>query len=155
MKTNKEKFLELVDAQEQGWTKEISFILANKETYVQNVDVLLDLITHLKENDISQKTFAEMMGSSPQNINKLLRGKGNLQLKTIRKIEKVLGITLLEPSTKLKATFAGFIKPFCPFVEYKNVSSLEKTVALPHESIPTYLLSQTYHKSKVLCPRLS
>ena len=38
----------------------------------------------------------EMMGVTPQYINKVVKGKENLTLETITKIEQVLGITLIE-----------------------------------------------------------
>jgi len=36
------------------------------------------------------------MGVTPQYINKIVKGKENLTLETIAKIEKALGITLIE-----------------------------------------------------------
>ena len=45
---------------------------------------------------MTQRKLAEKMGVSPQYINKVVKGKENLTLETIAKIEDVLGITLIE-----------------------------------------------------------
>jgi len=45
---------------------------------------------------MTQKKLAKLMGVSPQYINKVVKGKENLTLETITKIEQVLGITLIE-----------------------------------------------------------
>ena len=48
-----------------------------------------------------KKMLAEEMGVTPQYINKVVKGKENLTLETISKIEQVLGIILFEvPSTE-------------------------------------------------------
>ena len=43
-----------------------------------------------------QPTLAEEMGVTPQYISKVVKGKENLTLETIAKIEEVLGIKLVE-----------------------------------------------------------
>lgn len=47
-------------------------------------------------NGMTQKKLAKEMGVSPQYINKVIKGKENMTLETISKIESVLGITLIE-----------------------------------------------------------
>jgi transcriptional regulator with XRE-family HTH domain len=44
----------------------------------------------------TQVELAEAMGCSAQYVNKLLRGEENLQIETISKIQRILGITLIE-----------------------------------------------------------
>ena len=50
----------------------------------------------------SQKDLADMMGVSPQQVNKMVRGSENLTLETISKVEKALGIQLMEISETYK-----------------------------------------------------
>ncbi len=45
---------------------------------------------------MSQKDLADRIDVSPQYINKIVKGKENLSLVTICKIERVLGVTLIE-----------------------------------------------------------
>ncbi len=79
------------------WTKR-SFKIA--------VRVLREIRVQKAENGMTQKKLAEEMGVSPQYINKVLKGKENLTLETISKIETVLGITLIEvPSFETSQIF--------------------------------------------------
>jgi transcriptional regulator with XRE-family HTH domain len=58
---------------------------------------ILREIRHQKEiNGMTQKKLAELMDVSPQYINKVIKGKENLTLETISKIEQVLNIVLIE-----------------------------------------------------------
>lgn len=52
-------------------------------------NIALELLDFLDENDLTQRSFAEMMGVSPQVINKWLKGQENFTLETIAKMEKV------------------------------------------------------------------
>lgn len=60
------------------------------------VRILREIRTQKSLNGMTQKRLADEMGVSPQYINKVLKGKENLTLETISKIESVLGITLIE-----------------------------------------------------------
>jgi transcriptional regulator with XRE-family HTH domain len=50
----------------------------------------------LKQKGWSQKQLAENMKVSAQQINKIVKGKENLTLETISKLENALGIVLIE-----------------------------------------------------------
>lgn len=53
----------------------------------------------------SQVELSEAMGCSAQYVNKLLKGQENLQIETICKIGRILGITLIEvPKIEIKQT---------------------------------------------------
>ncbi len=47
-------------------------------------------------NGMTKKKLAEKMGVTPKYISKVVKGKENLTLETISKIEGVLGIRLVE-----------------------------------------------------------
>lgn len=49
----------------------------------------------LDRKGLSQKELASKMGVTPQYINKIVKGKENLSLKSISKIEEALEITLI------------------------------------------------------------
>ncbi|RYY30521.1 MAG: XRE family transcriptional regulator [Chitinophagaceae bacterium] len=59
-------------------------------------NIALTLLDFLDENGLTQKSLAEMMGVSPQAINKWLKGQENFTLETIGKLEKVLKRKLIE-----------------------------------------------------------
>lgn len=58
--------------------------------------IALELLDFLEEKDLTQKAFAEMMGVSPQVINKWLKGQENFTLETIGKMEAVLKRSLIQ-----------------------------------------------------------
>jgi plasmid maintenance system antidote protein VapI len=50
----------------------------------------------LDVKDMQQKELAEAMDVSPQQVSKIVKGKQNLKLETISKLEAALGIKLFE-----------------------------------------------------------
>ncbi len=57
--------------------------------------IALTILRYLRKNKISQKSIAEKMKCSPQYLSKILKGKENLTLETICKLQKILGISLI------------------------------------------------------------
>ena len=66
----------------------------------------------LKERDIKKGEFAEMLGKKPSEVSKWLSGAHNLTLKSINKMEFVLGVDLIniEPITEVKYVYLGSIQ---------------------------------------------
>ncbi len=64
--------------------------------------IALEVLEHLHENGISQKTFAAQMGVSAQVVSKWLKGGENFTLETISKLEAVLGFELIEVKEKVE-----------------------------------------------------
>ena len=50
----------------------------------------------MEKNSMTQKEFAEMVGCSQQYISRILKGRENLSLETISKIESALGTSIIE-----------------------------------------------------------
>ena len=72
------------------WRKE------NKDWLDLSFRIAVKILSSMKSKGITQKKLAEIIGCSPQYVNKLLKGSENLQLETIVKIEKALGIQLIQ-----------------------------------------------------------
>ena len=70
-----------------GWRK-LSFLIALR--------ILRSIRDQKPVNGMTQKKLAEIVEVSPQYINKVVKGRENLTLETIVKIEKALGIALIE-----------------------------------------------------------
>lgn len=60
--------------------------------------IALRVLNRLEDLGMSQKELANKMNCSPQYVSKLLKGSENLTLETISKLEKSLGIDLVESS---------------------------------------------------------
>lgn len=65
----------------------------NHEWMRMSQDIALGIHRHLRLTNTTQKEFAERMGVSPAYIGKLLKGRENLTLETIWKIQELLGVS--------------------------------------------------------------
>ena len=85
---------------QSNWLNEASKRQANKLWFKRSSRIALRILREIRAqkpiNGMSQKKLAAEMGVSPQYINKVVKGKENLTLETIAKIEQVLGISLIE-----------------------------------------------------------
>lgn len=93
--TNKEKFLALVSKDENNTMNFIDDRIQNRAQLRESRAVAFKVIDRLEELKWSQKSLAEKMGVSPQQINKIVSGKENLTLSTLCKLQEVLEIPLL------------------------------------------------------------
>lgn len=59
----------------------------------------MQMLDKMEQMKISQKQLAERMNCSQQYISKILKGKENLSLETLTKIENALDIQILTPET--------------------------------------------------------
>ena len=100
METAKESISKIASEQESSWLNDAKARQTNidwtKRSFKIAVRILREIRAQKETNGMTQKQLAEMMGVTPQYINKVVKGKENLTLETIAKIEQVLGITLIE-----------------------------------------------------------
>jgi transcriptional regulator with XRE-family HTH domain len=54
------------------------------------------MLDKMESMSMTQKSLAEIMGCSQQYVSKILKGKENLSLETLSKIESALGIAILQ-----------------------------------------------------------
>ena len=80
---------------DQGWYEDAKWRQENKKWLDLSFTIALRILTELKAKSISQIKLAEMVGCTPQYINKVLKGTENLQLETIVKIENALETSLI------------------------------------------------------------
>lgn len=103
MSTAKEKLNKITSKEISSWKEEATerkkSINWSNRSFKIAVRILREIRTQKAVNGMTQKKLASEMGVSPQYINKVIKGKENLTLETISKIEAVLGITLIEIPT--------------------------------------------------------
>lgn len=107
---NTKKFLELVSKKDSGWLAKAQWREDNEDWLDISFSIAVKILSALSankkaENSLpkNQKELAEVMGCSAQYVNKLLRGEENLQIETICKIQRILGIKLIEvPKAELE-----------------------------------------------------
>jgi|AntRauTorcE11898_2_1112593.scaffolds.fasta_scaffold00233_4 transcriptional regulator with XRE-family HTH domain len=97
---NLKNFEKLVSKEKSGWKERAEWRKENKDwldfTFKISVKILREIRRQKPINGMTQKKLAEELGVKPQYVNRILKGKENLTLKTITSIGNVLGIKLLE-----------------------------------------------------------
>jgi len=91
-----EKMAVLASGEQSGWLKDAQWREENQGWLKRSQYIALKILRTLRVRKMSQKELAAMIGVSPQQINKILKGRENLTLETISILEKALGIVLVE-----------------------------------------------------------
>ncbi|MEO0685226.1 MAG: helix-turn-helix transcriptional regulator [Cyanobacteria bacterium J06649_11] len=105
----------IAQANTSSWITEATQRQENKDWLEASFLIALKILRYLRSNQITQKDLAKRLQFSPQYLNKLLRGKENLTLETIYKIQNEIVIPLIQipsfeyeqsyrPSTEVLAT---------------------------------------------------
>ncbi len=87
---------------DSGWLEKAIWRQENEDWLDISFTIAVKILSALSANkkaSISprnQKELAEAMNCSAQYVNKLMRGQENLQIETICKVQRILGIKLIE-----------------------------------------------------------
>jgi len=95
MKTNKEKFLDLVSTTKNNSAAKNKERIAKRAMLRESRAIAFKVLEKLDELNWSQKTLALAMEVSPQYVNKLVKGKENFTLETQIKLQQILDIPIL------------------------------------------------------------
>jgi transcriptional regulator with XRE-family HTH domain len=93
--TNKEKFLALVNGTDQTVLEQVKWRKENRAWLKRSQAVAIKVLSALAKKGMSQKDLAEIIGISPQQVNKWVKGKENFTFETISKLENALNVELL------------------------------------------------------------
>lgn len=90
-----DRLKELAAGRMSTWHEEADWWRKNIGWLRRSSKIAFRILCELDEQGISQKELASKMDVSPQYVNKIVKGKENLSLETIAKIEEALGISLI------------------------------------------------------------
>ena len=79
-----------------NWRKEAEERQANKEWLRYSQMIAMKMLDRMEELGLTQKMLAERMGCSQQYVSKVLRGRENLSLETLCKIENALNLQIVQ-----------------------------------------------------------
>lgn len=96
MKDIRQKIEAIAVDDSSGWLKDAKYRRSNRKWLKKSQSIALRILDVLSEKGMQQKQLAEVMGVSPQQISKIVKGKQNLTLETISKLEQILDIALIE-----------------------------------------------------------
>ena len=77
------------------WREEAEFRQANKAWLRHSQQIAMMMLDKMEQLQLTQKALAERMGCSQQYVSKILKGKENLSIETICKIEATLELSIL------------------------------------------------------------
>ena len=78
-----------------NWRKEAEERQVNKEWLRYSQMIAMKMLDRMEELGLTQKMLAERMGCSQQYVSKVLRGRENLSLETLCKIENALNLQII------------------------------------------------------------
>ncbi len=95
-----------------SWMQDAGDRIQNKEWLEKSAKIALKILRALKNSSMTQKELADKLSVTPQQINKIVKGRENLTLETICKIEKELDIELIcvELSKTVEYSTTEFMK---------------------------------------------
>jgi antitoxin component HigA of HigAB toxin-antitoxin module len=73
-----------------GWEDDSKYIEDNNDWLELSFKIALKVLRYLRENGMTQKALATELGFSPQYMSKVLKGRENLTLETISKIQNAI-----------------------------------------------------------------
>lgn len=96
MKTTIEKLEKYASSNPSKWREALEARQENKMWLRYSQRIAMLMLDKMDELGINQKQLAEMMSCSQQYISKILKGRENLSLETLSKIERALGISIIK-----------------------------------------------------------
>lgn len=81
-----------------SWREEAKERQANKEWLRYSQMIAMKMLDRMEELGLTQKKLAERLGCSQQYVSKMLRGRENLSLETLCKIENALDLQIIQES---------------------------------------------------------
>lgn len=96
MKTTIEKLEKYASSTPSKWREALEYRQENKMWLRYSQRIAMLMLDKMDELGINQKQLAEMMNCSQQYISKILKGRENLSLETLSKIERALGISIIK-----------------------------------------------------------
>lgn len=94
-----EKLKEHASPTPSRWKEEADQRRANKSWLRYSQKIALLMLDKMEQKGLTQKQLAELMNCSQQYVSKILKGKENLSLETLSKIESALDIQILTTET--------------------------------------------------------
>ena len=96
MKKKKQEFLEAHQSETLStWREEAEWRRDNWSWLRHSQKIAVKVLLQMKQEGLTQKALAERMGCTQQYVSKILKGKENMSLDTLSKLEDALDINLI------------------------------------------------------------
>ena len=95
----KQKTIEFLEAHQSEtpskWREEAEWRRDNWSWLQHSQKIAVKVLLQMKKQGLTQKALAERMDCTQQYVSKILKGKENLSLETLSKLEDALGLVLI------------------------------------------------------------
>ena len=82
--------------QSSDWVAQTEYELEHEDEILARTAIILQLLSYMKEHQLSQKDLAARLGVSAQYVNKLLHEQNfDLKISTALRYSRILGISLI------------------------------------------------------------
>lgn len=102
MKFNAERLKSIAQPMTDEERAKMNYRIGNADWLRMSAAIALKIRKILRSQNISQVEFASRMKVTPAQISKLLSGKVNFELKTISKLQSVLGESIIDIDLSIK-----------------------------------------------------
>lgn len=92
----RKQFWDSIEDDKGSWIEKARYRRDNRSWLRKSQRIAVRVLSVLNEKGMQQKELAKAMDVSPQQVSKIVKGKQNLTLETISKLESVLGVSLME-----------------------------------------------------------
>lgn len=93
--TSQSEFEKLLSTSgEEKWKKSVEYRRANKDWLSLSADIAMKVMDEMDKQNIKGNQLAKRMNVSSQQVSKILKGRENLKLETIAKLNEALGVKL-------------------------------------------------------------
>lgn len=119
-----------------GWAEFKDGILnADREEQRYRFRIAAKILEYISDKGLTQKAFAEQIGCKPQYLGRVLKGKQDLRLSTILKIQRAMDCKLVSIAEE-------------DFVEAEQPAAKEVKVAFGQEIVFQRIVLTEYHSAK-------
>ena len=132
--------LNKIAIKDEKWLLEAKKRQINKEWQSHSRIIASKILVILREKKMKQNQLAEIIGISAQQINKIVKGRENLTLETIAKLENALEVKLIFSENKTNFVFKEHVErtQYVYFHVYANITEIAKQKK-PYMIEPTYV----------------
>ena len=95
----KQKTLDYLESHQSetpsGWKGEAEWRRENKAWLQHSQHIAVKVMLFMKQEQLTQNSMAQRLGCTQQYISKILKGKENMSLETLTKLEQTMGIQII------------------------------------------------------------
>jgi len=128
---------------DDSWLKAAEWRQKNEYWLRVSQDIAIKILSYLRSKNMSQKDLAALLEFSPQHVSKILKGKENLTIESICRIERALQIKLIDTSVFQTTTqYLPAQSGFTGVYSYRKAESLPQKANFVGESEINYVISK-------------